>query len=550
MLPNVANGACQSNLAADDSSPVDTDLQHHLVQVCENGLAEAALYLPEVELFMHQLNAKTKLPTLSGLPALYHALNKNQTVLKRAARAASELSGTRLPEETLKQMFRNVDASTVSLSHGAVQWDILKRCRSFVAVNQAFQGSARESRLKQMAHLENLNPRQKQTLHRTLKEQAKVEVTVVEGGAEWVDIRPVQVDRLARQMTESGWGWGEHELGDVVDRQEWEDIPLARQVERLMAATKLNRHEYSFPRVRVILTNIGGESEDINILLDNLARLDPSVEVTIEHRDTEFLQRKAPDIGEAIQNLIRNGLEGLTETLNLDHTILIDLISDLTHFRLEPQPWQEATTRAQIEEEARHGGQMVRALYPLLKGRTLVCTREAAEHFHTLLETVGTAAERERGKLLVPENATPAGAVTCGEARQRFQQLSIHPLPSAVQVPVTVIDEDWSTRGVELAVADNNLPSLALDVARQSGFRTSKLSIFMYGWASGHVTITSNKEIRANIKTMVEANRRSDDDRGPAIWRLDITRNLLAASATPPDGYKQFHDPASTTITT
>jgi hypothetical protein len=377
-----------------------------------------------------------------------------------------------------------------------------------------------------------LTGRDKDLAHRTMKAQAKVEVHVVEGGAEWVAIHSLQPDRLARQMTDSGWGWGDHELGDVVDEREWEDVALVKQMKRLMVAARMNRHEYRVPRLRVVVPNIGKENPDINVLLDQISRIDGGVDVFIEDREGDFLKTPPPKPSVAIGNLLGDQLHGLTETLNMDHTILIDLISDITHLRLEPKPWQEETTRAQIEEEREHDGHMTKVLYPLLEGRTLVCTREAAEHFHEVLATVGTSSERERGRLLVPFDEAHK-TMSHVAIRRRFEELSTHPLPSTVQIPMTVIDEPWTWTTLERSVESLQLPTIALDVARHSGFKSGKLSIFMYGWASGNVTLTSNKEIRGNIRTMVETYRRHDDDYGPAIWRLDVTRNLLAKGAMP-----------------
>jgi hypothetical protein len=120
------------------------------------------------------------------------------------------------------------------------------------------------------------------------------------------------------------------------------------------------------------------------------------------------------------------------------------------------------------------------------------------------------------------------------DIRRRFEELSTHPLPHNVQVPIRILAETWTMATVTQAVADKRLPKVALDVAQCGAFKSSKLSIYMYGWATGNVTITSNKEVRGQIRTWVEANRRDDQERGPAIWRIDVTRNLLAKSATPP----------------
>ncbi|KAL7795156.1 hypothetical protein V8C37DRAFT_45471 [Trichoderma ceciliae] len=491
-------------------------------------------YIPEIEGFLSIIESKVKTPRVTGLPTFIRGLRKEHDILKRVE---SELVDGEQDENGLGLLNRKLVASATIVQHGAVHWDILKRCHSFRVINQTFQGSAKEERKKQLSRIVG-DGRDKQQLNRTLKEQAKVEVDVVQGGKEWLDIRWFQADRLARQMTDCGWGWGDHQLGDAVDPEEWEDAPLAKQVKRLVAAAKMNRHEYRVPRLRIVFPNLmKGENEDIDVLLDQICRLDPLVEIIIEDGSGMFMQTPPPPFQDAVRNLMGDEFDGLTDTLNMDHTILVDLISDITHLQLQPQPWQAQTTRLQIEEERRHGGVMVRALYPILQGRTLVCTQEAAEHFHEVLSTVGTPTERGRGGLLVPFDDDTRN-MPVEEIRRRFQELSAHPLPRNVQVPIQILAETWTMSTVNQAVAAGRLPRVALDVAECGAFKSSKLSIYMYGWATGNVTITSNKEVRGQIRTWVEANRRDDHERGPAIWRIDVTRNLLAKSATPPPAMK------------
>ncbi|KAI9163805.1 hypothetical protein HJFPF1_05432 [Paramyrothecium foliicola] len=491
-------------------------------------------FLPEIELLLTKLRGIVKYPALTGLPAFIRSVEKDKQSLQSLIANITE-SG--LCNDSLITFDKKLDPCTVALSKAAQHWDILKRCQSLVAVNQSFQASSKDIRRKEVSS-SGASGREKQLLHKTLKEQGKVEVDVVEGGKEWLDIRPLQMDRLARQMTENGWGWGDHSRGDVVDEDEWSDMPLARQVKKLVTAAKMNRHEYEIPRVRIVMPNLGSENEDILILLDQFCRIDSIVKVMIELRDGTFLMTPSPPVAIAVENLKGDELATLTRTLNMDHTVLVDLISDLTHFELQAQSWQAPTTQSQILEERQHGGLMYRVLYPLLMNRRLVCTREMAEHFHDMLTTVGTKTERERGHLLVPlyaetRNLSPTAI------RKRFQELSIHTLPDSIQVPVEVLhDEDWGTAAVEQAVADGRLPRVALDVARCGGFKSSKLSIYMHGWATGRTTITSNKEIRGQIRTWVEANRHSDDERGPMIWKIDVTRNLLAKSASPPPWFE------------
>ncbi|KAG5999260.1 hypothetical protein E4U43_002182 [Claviceps pusilla] len=505
--------------------------------------------IQEVQDFLARLSTRVKTPATTGVPVFLRALKNSHAMAKQAVQTLSSSPSQQLSEDALRGISRRVDCCAVDVSQAATHWEILKRCHSLVAVNQAFQGSARAARREEIAKMSNLTSRQKELTHRVMKQQAKVEVHVVAGGAEWVHVRTLQPDRLARQMSDGGWAWGEHQAGDVVDQDEWGDIPLARQIKRLVAATRLNRHEYRIPRLRIVMPSIGDDNMDINVLLEQFTHLDPAVHITVEQRNGTFLQTPPPPVDDAVRNLLGDELDGLTETLNLDHSILVDLISDITHLRLDPEPWQADTTRAQIKEETQHGGLMTKMLYPLLQGRHLVCTHEAAQHFHHVLRTVGTASEKERGRLLVPFGQDSLSSPlhhkdkdkdkdkeddmsSSREAvRARFQQLSIHHIPPSVQIPVTVMPQGWTQEAIQRDFAALSLPEVAREVLNHCDFQSAKLSVFMFGWASGHVTLSSNKEIKAQFKTLVETHRRRDDDYGPSIWRVDVTRNLLAKSA-------------------
>ena len=110
------------------------------------------------------------------------------------------------------------------------------------------------------------------------------------------------------------------------------------------------------------------------------------------------------------------------------------------------------------------------------------------------------------------------------------------PGPATVCVAVVVIVLPGPI-DFRAAVRDGKLPRLALDVVRCGDWKGSKQSIYMHGWMENIVTLTSNKEVRGQIRTWIEANRREGDEdevTGPRICSLDVTRNLLAKSAKPP----------------
>ncbi|KPM40309.1 hypothetical protein AK830_g6220 [Neonectria ditissima] len=498
----------------------------------------------EVEAFMARLQPKFQpapsAPT--GLPSFVRTLQREQAVLQALGTALA--SPDLLAAEALKLHDRRLEPSVSMACRAVAQWDRLKRCRRFVAVNQAFQGSSRLDRHSEMARLDVVG-REKQKMHRILKEQGRVEVDVVDGGRGWLAVKTVQRDRLARQLGDCGWAWGEHSLGDRVDEDEWDDVPLAKYVRRLVAAARANRHEYHFPTIRLVLSSLSRADDEIDVFLDQLVHMDPFVRVILEYHDGPFMSTAPPPLDVAINNLVGDELEDLTPTLNLDHTVLIDLISDLTHVLLEPQPWQAQDTRTQIEQENRHrheGGLMAPTIYPILANRRLMCTSEAAEHFHNVLKTVGTETERERGRLLVPWD-DETRSMSTPDIQARFQELSIHPLPDNVEVPVNICPESWDAPAIARAVSSGVLPQVALDVAEHSAFKSSKLSIFMYGWAAGVATVTSNKEVRRQVGTLVKEHAHSESDAGPFIWPVHVTRNLLAKNASPRPGW---HDRTAT----
>ncbi|KAH6889188.1 hypothetical protein B0T10DRAFT_48269 [Thelonectria olida] len=507
-----------------------SSLQPRMLQSAQENSHLAHVCIQEVTALADRVKTKASPLQSTGLPTFLRVLQREKDTVDLIARIATE--DAIRPEETLKQHNRRLEASVNVVSRSVAQWDRLKRCCGLVSVNKNFQGSSRNGRREEMIK-RDISGRDKQTAHRLLKEQGRVEVDVVDLGREWLAVKAVHRDRLARELGDCGWAWGDHELGDRVDEDEWDDVPLAKFAKRLVAAAKLNRHEYHFPRIRLVLSNLCHGNDELDIFIDQLKHLDPLVQVTIEYQDGVFMSTPPPPLQTALANLVGGELEHLTQTLNLDHTILIDMISDLTHASLQPQPWQAQSTRSQIEQEnLQPGGIMAAKLYPLLAGRKLICTMEAADHFHRVLEAVGTETERERGALLLPDDQSMSKEAI----RERFQQLSIHPLPEDVQLPLDIAPEPWDKPSIEEAVSKGVLPEMALDVVECSGFKSAKLSIFVYGWAAKIVTLTSNKEVRGQMRTWVEANRRSETDLGPSIWKLDVTRNLLAKNANPRPG--------------
>jgi hypothetical protein len=52
-------------------------------------------------------------------------------------------------------------------------------------------------------------------------------------------------------------------------------------------------------------------------------------------------------------------------------------------------------------------------------------------------------------------------------------------------------------------------------------------SVFMYGWVSKIMTITSNRTVVKQIETTIELQRDAEDLEGPLVWVCDTARSLI-----------------------
>ncbi|KAJ6780979.1 hypothetical protein PWT90_05404 [Aphanocladium album] len=504
----------------DDSHSDATSRREELIAFATKHLNAARACVPELEALLEALAPKVKSIHATGLISftrdLKHDVCAIEAILEELRRQQTPAERGE-DEADLDVVWKQLEPRTTGAHQSTIRWRAVRRCANLVAVKRTFQGSSRDSRraavLERSSNSNSsgdgggLPEHERLQMHRVIKEQTKTEVAVVDRGARWVDVCCITA-------------------------------------------------------VRLVLPNlVRGVHADVDVLLEQLPRIDPGVQLVVEDASSPFLADDdlisggtcRSGLDDMIRTLVGDSRQMLTDTLNLEHTVLVDLISDLTHLRLASQPWQSRTTRAQIQEEnARPDGVMAPTLYPLLRGRRLVCTHEAAEHFHEMLATVGTPTERERGRLLVPYHAAERDA-TPAALRARFDALSERPPPTDVQFPVEILsaDERWDVERVRHLVEEGEdggtdgvhgeqrprLPQVALEIVCRGLLKSSKLSTYMYGWHRGIVTVTSNKEIRAHMKTWVEAGRRSDDDRGPQLYCVEVTRNLLAKSAHPPPGW-------------
>lgn len=461
-----------------------------------------------------------------------------------------------MDDKNIKKIENRLQGLCPDIEVEAQRWNVLRRCRNLTRLTQSFHAVS-DQEVRRMILDKNLKgteyafllSQNKNERYRQLRMKMQVTVDVVERGHEWVYIRGSTLRIMQTDLAEAGWDWGEHGKGSVVDMKEWEECPLAKIVRRLCDAAKLNRKNYIIPQIRVVLPRLNREAdEDVAVFLEQLGRLDPDVNVLIEDLSTEFLRSQPPDADTALSLLVGGYSldDDLTPTLNLDCSCLINMISDITHTKIEAREWQAESTRAMImEENSAEGGVMAKTLWLILSGRELVCTKEVAEHFHQVLQTVGTPTERQRGHLIVPLTAEDH-SLTPEERRSQYCQLSIHPPPSDLQIPITVLATDWfNSNAVTDAISSGLLPPVAQAVADEAheNWLPSKLSVYMQGWSTAIVTVTSERGRGTIIKRIIEENRTNMWERGPRTYDMRTTRNLLSKNAEPPADWETSRRP-------
>ena len=171
----------------------------------------------------------------------------------------------------------------------------------------------------------------------------------------------------------------------------------------------------------------------------------------------------------------------LTPTVNVDCTILLALVSDLSYYDAE-LILREAEARApggklhsavirQLQKEVEEQ-LLPKVLYPLLGGHELVCTQEAATRMREIVRDIGTESEKERTAIVMGDD-------TFREATnllERLDALATHSVPHTLRLPIKTVPADTSVA---------KLPPVAVKVVEHFDCTKGSAitqSVFMYGY--------------------------------------------------------------------
>jgi hypothetical protein len=350
---------------------------------------------------------------------------------------------------------------------------------------------------------------------------------VADDGEEWVKVSTISESRLLFEMAKKGWEcdsdeeWSDsEEKGRTVlqnfddedgdDDDELELIKLARDLRKAADATRVR---YKHPRLRVVIPKIEeGSISEIDAILNEMRSYGIRVDC----------QGSLPtETSTGLDHLLPQPFKNFTSTLNVDCTLLLALVSDLSHIKDIPlAPHFHRAIVRQIEVE-REKPLLSSELWPAMGGRELVSTTEAVTRFREIVETIGTETEKSRTRMLLGES--PYDGMDCKAILQKFQELSDYQLPGDWKLPIKVIE---ALPVIDAAKAQGSLHPVVHEV--EKGLSDINYSVFLYGWVTGLTTISSNRTVDKQIEATVEENRDGDDDlEGPDVWICDTARSLV-----------------------
>ncbi|KAL8705689.1 MAG: hypothetical protein Q9201_001209 [Fulgogasparrea decipioides] len=357
---------------------------------------------------------------------------------------------------------------------------------------------------------------------------------VAQNGQQWIKVSTVTETRLLFELAKAGWEDADSDpdsdddgglvdglvhtrihdcdLADGADSTQGSKhddcVEIVRQAQDLQIAALAHKVHYKHPSVTFILPKISPNPPvEIVRILDTI-------------RSTGAIVRLGPwpppsDLQSTFQSVVLDPFTNLTSTLNIDCTILLALVSDLSHNATNPEPWFHKAISRQIELEKREQ-LLPSTLWPAMAGKGLVCTDEAARRMREIVDTIGTESEKKRTDLLLFDpRAQLHDQSSEEELRSTFQELSTYPIPSNWQIPIKVVSFDRDDI--------SHLPDIAKQV--KSSLSLINQSVFLYGWVTGQTTLSSNRTVTRQIEEIVEG--AEGEVVGPKVWLCGTARSLV-----------------------
>ena len=242
--------------------------------------------------------------------------------------------------------------------------------------------------------------------------------------------------------------------------------------------------EAQHPKVRFVLPKITPGNPQVDKILDQIR----ATGAIVECGSTSASQSLVP-LDTLFVSMLPMASYTLTPTVNVDCTILLALVSDLSHYDAE-RILREAEARepggklhAAVIQQLRKEDEdqlLPKLLYPLLQDHELVCTEEAAERMREIVDVIATDSEKERTAIFM-------GDVDQGDLHEKLSVTTIHAVPRTLKLPIKIVPAN-----IDLA----RLPPVGAEVDRYFIWNRASMvtkSVFLYGYVL--IGLLTNKHL-------------------------------------------------------
>ncbi|KAI1446690.1 hypothetical protein F5Y02DRAFT_55464 [Annulohypoxylon stygium] len=339
---------------------------------------------------------------------------------------------------------------------------------------------------------------------------------VADGGHSWYKVSSMTNKRVLFDLAKEAIYWedsDDDENGDAeAATQDYSDVPLIKLAKTLANTAQGYRIQSKSPTTFLILPRI---QEGVVPEVDKILEVCRQFGVNVLCGQPSSPAQPLSD--ELLHTMAPSPKTNFTEVLNVDTSLLVALASDFSHTKVTKQPWFSATHESHTDLEAEQP--MLSLVYPMIGNRKLVCTREAADTFFHIVDTLATDSEKARAYLVL----SPDSGKSQEQRVKELQSFSVHPVPSHLQLPVSIIDVNESHSRYRLTDPVKKTLETLLNPGR---------SVFSYGWAAGLTTLTCNSVIVKQLEKDLEKLPTLGDLPWPSIWALPTSRPFVGIPRT------------------
>jgi hypothetical protein len=352
------------------------------------------------------------------------------------------------------------------------------------------------------------------------KTNALVDI-VADEGAQWLRVSTLSEKRLLFDLAKLGWMNDSDSDDDMPDAQPINDddeddedqVDIVKHARQLARAAKANPIRGRPPKVHFVLTRIvSGKTREIDALLAKIRATGATVQCAHDIPSAPALELVLPALLSDRQS------RAMSDVLNIDCTILMALISDISHRECEILEWYPGEVRAQIHEEAEEK-LLPTHLYPAIASHPMVTTQEAVDQMDVIVQTLATDAEKTRADVLLGKGAY--ASMSCEQLVQEWVAMSNHAIPDGFTLPIKTVSSNIT---METVVA--RLPAVAATLFHELG--ELNRCIFLYGWAEKLTTLSANRGRTRQIETVLNEQGLEEGEDGPHIWLCGESRSLIA----------------------